>query len=128
VSRETQIRVTYLRSLCELIHEISQKSLQSFVDRKIIFETLGHYQNGHTIFPPGEKINGLSFYSDKNTLKIESVRTPREKYDEGEENRKERLQAVSKPDRYLEDTGIGYFGDISAIVMAIIHRDASRGK
>ena len=28
----------------------------------------------------------------------------------------------------LEDTGMGYFGDISAIVMAIIHRDASRGK
>ena len=85
MSRETQIRVTCVRSLCELM---SQRSLQSFVDRKIIFEALGHYQNGHTIFPPGEKINGLSFYSDKNTLKIESVRTPREKYDEGEENRK----------------------------------------
>ena len=101
MSRETQIRMTYVRSLCELIHEIAQKSLQSFVDRKIIFETLGHYQNGHTIFPPGEKINGLSFYSDNNTLKIESVRTPREKYDKGEENRKERLQPVSEPDRYL---------------------------
>jgi len=67
VSQETQIRMTYVRTLCELIHEIAQKSLQSFVDRKIIFETLGHYQNGHTIFPPGEKINGLSHFTQIRT-------------------------------------------------------------